>query len=380
MPSRDETRLRMVVQRPCGRVDQRHRAGNRGRRPPARARRGGHRALVRAVARRSPPTDRRDGGRADRGAVRRARRHRPHGAGPRALLHDRHRPRDARRDRRAPAGSWDPRRADPRRDPAPPARHLRRPALGGLPAQPPADADVPRRPDPAARGRLRQPLPDGEGRRLALQRRGRGSVAAPRRAGGRRDRERAAVRVLDPLAPPARDAQRDRQRPGERGGARAAARARRPAHARARRCPAGADRAAGHEWCAACGRRRGGRGARRQRAAAQRGQGSPRARARPHGARRRGGRRPRGRSARRPGARRHVRDVPAAPRAWTAVRRCRRARQAGAGPALRGGRRAPGRVARVACGDRSRPVRARRSRRPPPGRRCAGVRARAART
>ena len=40
----------------------------------------------------------------------------------------------------------------------------RRPALGRLPPRPPADEDVPRRPDRAPRRRLREPLPHREGR------------------------------------------------------------------------------------------------------------------------------------------------------------------------------------------------------------------------
>ena len=44
-----------------------------------------------------------------------------------------------------PRGRRDPRRADPRGEAAAPARHRRGPAVGRLPAEPSADADVPRR-------------------------------------------------------------------------------------------------------------------------------------------------------------------------------------------------------------------------------------------
>ena len=46
---------------------------------------------------------------------------------------------------------------------AAPRRHRRRPALGRLPAQPPADEVVPRRSDHATRRRVREPLPHREG-------------------------------------------------------------------------------------------------------------------------------------------------------------------------------------------------------------------------
>jgi hypothetical protein len=50
-------------------------------------------------------------------------------------------------------------------------------------------------PKPLPRGDV--PAPDREGRRRRLHRRGRGPDAAARHAGGRRDRERAPVRVVD---------------------------------------------------------------------------------------------------------------------------------------------------------------------------------------
>ena len=107
---------------------------------------------------------------------------------------------------------------------AAPARHRGRPALGRLPAPPSADEDVPRRADPAPGSGLREPLPDREGGRRRLHRGGRGADAASRRPGCGRDRERAPLRVLDPVAAPARVAERDRRRARLRDRARAAAR------------------------------------------------------------------------------------------------------------------------------------------------------------
>ena len=66
-------------------------------RPPARPRRRGHRAQLRALARRAAAAHRRDGRRADRRALRGARRDRQVRAGARAVPHDGHRRRDARR-------------------------------------------------------------------------------------------------------------------------------------------------------------------------------------------------------------------------------------------------------------------------------------------
>ena len=123
---------------------------------------------------------RRDGRRADRRALRGARRHRRDGHGARAVRDDRHRRGDARGDRRPAARARDPRRADPRSAAAAAARPRRGSALGRLPAGPSADAQLPRRADPAARRRLRQPLSDREGRRRGLHRRGRGARHAAR--------------------------------------------------------------------------------------------------------------------------------------------------------------------------------------------------------
>ena len=223
----------------------RHGPLHRTARPPARPRRLRHRAQLGALARRAAAADRRDGGAAHRRALRGARRDRQVGPGARALPDDRDRRRDARGDRRPAARARHPRRAHPRGAAAAAARPCGRPALGRLPAPPPADEDLPRRPDPAARRRLREPLPDGEGGRRGLHRGGRGADAAPGGAGGGRDRERAALRGVDALAAPARVAERDRGRARLGARARAAARARRAPPARARRRAARADRAPG---------------------------------------------------------------------------------------------------------------------------------------
>ena len=198
---------------------------------------------VGAVARRRAAADHRGGRRADRRPVRGARRDRSLRAHARALPDHRDRRRDARADRRPAARPRDPRRADPRRARAAPARPDRRPARGRLSAAPPADAVVPRRADRAPRGRLREPVPDREGGRAGLHERGRGADHAARGTGGGRDRERAAVRVGDALAAPARVADGDRQRARGRDRARPAARADRDPAGRADRRRAGRDRA-----------------------------------------------------------------------------------------------------------------------------------------
>ena len=83
----------------------------------------------------------------------------------------------------------DPRRADPRARAAPAPRARPGSPLGRLPAGSSADELVPRRPDHAARRRLRQPLPDREGGRRGVHRGRRGDRCAcsPRR---RRSRSR----------------------------------------------------------------------------------------------------------------------------------------------------------------------------------------------
>ena len=92
---------------------------------------------------------------------------------------------------------------------------------------------------------LREPLPDGEGRRRGLHRGGRGADSAPGGPGCGRDRERAPLRGVDAVAAPARVAQRDRGRARLGARARAAAGAGRPPPAGARGRAAGADRAPG---------------------------------------------------------------------------------------------------------------------------------------
>ena len=127
--------------------------------------------------------------------LRRTRRRRRDRHESRALPHDRHRRRDTRGAiGDAPVGRGILGVVHPRRPAAPARRHRRRPALGRLPAEPPADDDVPRRADPPARRRVREPLPDRQAGRERVHRRGRGAHAAPRRPGGGRDRERAPPR------------------------------------------------------------------------------------------------------------------------------------------------------------------------------------------
>ena len=132
--------------------------------------------------------------RADRGEVRRPRRdrqrllarrvrdHRPDrgGAGP---------------DRRPAARSRDPRPADPppRADPA--RRPHPAPRLGRLPAEPPADEVLPRGAGPDPRHRLRQPLPDREGRRGVLHPAGPAARRGARQRGRVRDRQRPRLRA-----------------------------------------------------------------------------------------------------------------------------------------------------------------------------------------
>ena len=337
-------------------------AGRLGRRqqhgagPAAQPDRRGHRAQLRALARRAAPAPRRDRRRAGGGSLRGPRRRRSRGPQPRAVPDDRDRPADVRGDRRPAARARDPRRAHSRCGAAPAARHRRRPSFGRVSTKPPAHADVPRRPDRPARRRLRQPLPHREGRRAGLHRRGRGAHPPPRRAGGRRDRERAPLRVLDPLAPPARGPQRDRGGPRVRGRARAAPRPRRPADAGAGRRANRADRFAGRAWVALGQRGGGSRRPRRHRHRPAHEQGRTRARAGANRTRQRHRRRPRGRPTGRARARRHVGDVPAAHRAGHADRSGRRARQARRRRAFRRGRRPSRRVPRGARGDRGRPL------------------------
>src|SRR4051812_6465329 len=200
---------------------------------------------LRAVARSGPRTDCRSGRAPDGRAVCGARRHRPDGDGPRTFHHDGNRRRDTHDDRRRAARPWDPRRADPRRCAAPSPRHPRGPAVGRLPAGPSPDADVPRRPDPAPRRRVREPVSDGEDRRDRLHRGGRGGRLTPRRTGGRRDRECPALRVGHGMVAPARVAERDRQCASDGAGRQPAARPRCAAAARADRRAGRGDRAAG---------------------------------------------------------------------------------------------------------------------------------------
>ena len=61
---------------------------------------------------------------------------------------------------------------------------LDHPASVGFPPEPPADANIPRRPGSHPRRGIRQPVPDREGDRTAVQRRRRGAGAGARRGGG----------------------------------------------------------------------------------------------------------------------------------------------------------------------------------------------------
>ena len=96
----------------------------------------------------------------------------------------------------------------------------RRSALGRLPAAPSADARLPRRADPPARPRVREPLPDREGVRL-VHGRGPGARRDAREPGGGGDRERTPVRGRDELVGAARGAERGRDGARERDRARA---------------------------------------------------------------------------------------------------------------------------------------------------------------
>ncbi len=188
-----------------------------------------------ALARRRAAEARRDRSNADRREVCGPRRRRSHRHAPRAVPDDGDRRGDAGRHRRPADRPRDPRRPHPRCPHAAPARSLRGPAFRRLPSRPSADALVPRRAGRAARDRLRQPLPDGEGGRR-LHGRGRGDRRAARLAGRGRDRERAPVRVGDALVDAARVPQRGRRRARQRARARPAAADRRQPAAVAHRC------------------------------------------------------------------------------------------------------------------------------------------------
>ncbi len=139
--------------------------------------------------------------------------------------------------------------------------------------------------------------------------RGRGARHHACGAGRRRGRERAALRVDDPLVAPARVAERNRKRARLGGRSARAPRADRGAAPRARACAARADLPAGRSWAIASrererGRRGGGpRHDRRHRDL----QARPRVRAAPQRARRLDRRRPGGRPHRRPQAAREHR-------------------------------------------------------------------------
>ena len=108
------------------------------------------------------------------------------------------------------------------------ARSHRGSAVGRLPAASPADALVPRGAGAVARGGLREPVSDGEGRWGGLHRGGRGARHRACRSGCGRDRERAALRSRDRLVASARVVDRGRKRRRHRDRHRALARPRRP--------------------------------------------------------------------------------------------------------------------------------------------------------
>ena len=74
------------------------------------------------------------------------------------------------RDRRPAPRARHPRAAHPPPGAAAARRPHPAPAVRGLPAEPPADGHLPRRAGPDPRHRLRQPLPDREGRRAVVHR------------------------------------------------------------------------------------------------------------------------------------------------------------------------------------------------------------------
>ena len=173
-------------------------------------RRSRHRAELRALARRGAAADRRGCGRAHRRPLRGARRDRPVGHRPRAFPRHGDRRGDAACDRRAPARSGNPRHAHPGRKAAPTRPPQRAPRLQRVPGEPPTDEDVPRRSGPAPQRRVREPLLDREaGGRVHAG--GRGPDRTARLAGGGGDRERAPLRVGDPLVTPARVVDRGRE-------------------------------------------------------------------------------------------------------------------------------------------------------------------------
>ena len=107
----------------------------------------------------------------------------------------------------------------------------------GLPARPSAHAFVPRRPDQAARNRVREPVPDREGGCGSVLRRRRGGRQAAGRPGRCRDRERAPVRVGAAVVAAARVAERGVGGAADRG------RPHRAAQPRGRAAPGAARRA-----------------------------------------------------------------------------------------------------------------------------------------
>ena len=277
-----------------------------------------------------------------------------------------------------PHGRGIARRADHGCLAAAPARDRRRPALGRLPAQSPADDELPRRAGAAARDGLRQPLPDREAGWGRLHPGGPGARRAARLAGGRRDRERATVRIGHALVAAARVTAGGQQRDGARDVGRPPARADRGAAPRPAGGAARDGRAAGGPGARPDrrgGRRAGGRGDRRA-AAAPRVEDGARAGAPPQRACRLGARRPRGRPRLHAPRRRPRWPLGAAARPGPPDRRDLGLRQAlGSGRPLHRRRRAPRRDLRHPRGRRGRALGARGARRAAPGRLGPGARA-----
>ncbi len=159
----------------------------------------------------------RGSGRGTRGRrVRRPRRDRtgrhtavrlPHGG--------RHRGADLR-DRPLSGGPRHPRRADPEPAFAAAREDLRASGLVRLPAQPPADEQLPRRPDPGPRPGLRQPVPDRETKWCGVRRGGRVGAVHAGRGRRRGHRQRAPVRGVPAARALAARERRDRPQPDVR--------------------------------------------------------------------------------------------------------------------------------------------------------------------
>ena len=159
--------------------------------PPDRGRDG---PRLGALARRGAPADRRARGGPHGRSLRRAGRPdagRPVDPG---LPHGRDHARGASGPRRPAHRPRSARSPDPRGPPSADPRHRRRPTIGGVPPEPPADDVAPRGSDHRARDRVRQHLPHRQAGRRDVRRGGRTRPRGPRDPGGDRGRERPPVR------------------------------------------------------------------------------------------------------------------------------------------------------------------------------------------